>query len=102
MIVAGLLSYRVDTLIYYIQGLLNLSSALVVAGVFVLRLHRPEAHRPYRAWGYPFTPLLFLLATLWILVFQVRSHPMESLLGLITLVIGWFLWNLERPRLPVT
>ncbi len=102
IIVAGLLSYRVDTLIYYIQGLLNLSSALVVAGVFVLRLHRPDAHRPYRAWGYPITPLLFLVATLWILVFQVRSHPMESLLGLITLAIGWLLWNLERPRLPAT
>ncbi len=41
--------------------------ALSVAAVMVLRRRRPELHRPYRTWGYPVVPLLFLLATVYLL-----------------------------------
>jgi APA family basic amino acid/polyamine antiporter len=40
---------------------------LVTAGVFILRRKLPDAERPYRAWGYPIVPILFLLATALIL-----------------------------------
>ena len=40
---------------------------LVTAGVFILRRKMPDAERPYRAWGYPVVPVLFLLATVLIL-----------------------------------
>jgi APA family basic amino acid/polyamine antiporter len=40
---------------------------LVTAAVFILRRKMPEADRPYRAWGYPVVPILFLLATALIL-----------------------------------
>src|SRR6266704_2594806 len=41
--------------------------ALAVAGVFVLRRTRPQLERPYRTWGYPFVPLVFLVAALFLL-----------------------------------
>jgi amino acid transporter len=41
--------------------------ALAVAGVFVLRRTRPRLERPYRTWGYPVVPLVFLVAALFLL-----------------------------------
>jgi len=41
--------------------------ALAVAGVYVLRRTRPRLERPYRTWGYPFVPLVFLIAALFLL-----------------------------------
>lgn len=41
--------------------------ALAVAGVFVLRRTRPRLERPYRTWGYPFVPIVFLLGALLLL-----------------------------------
>src|SRR5438093_11177441 len=41
--------------------------ALAVAGVFVLRRTRPGLERPYRTWGYPIVPLVFLVAALFLL-----------------------------------
>src|SRR5213083_387162 len=41
--------------------------ALAVAGVFVLRRTRPDLERPYRTWGYPLVPLVFLVAALFLL-----------------------------------
>jgi APA family basic amino acid/polyamine antiporter len=41
--------------------------ALAVAGVFVLRRTRPRLERPYRTWGYPFVPFVFLVAALFLL-----------------------------------
>ena len=44
----------------YVQFSLTLFSALTVLGVFVLRWRRPDLPRPYRTWGYPVTPAIFL------------------------------------------
>jgi APA family basic amino acid/polyamine antiporter len=40
---------------------------MAVAGVYVLRRTRPRLERPYRTWGYPFVPLVFLVAALFLL-----------------------------------
>lgn len=72
----------------YAGFVLNLFTFLTVAGVLVLRVRRPELLRPYRAWGYPVTPVLFLLLSGWTLVYLLRDKPLESLAGLVTLLIG--------------
>ena len=41
--------------------------AMAVAGVYILRRTRPRLERPYRTWGYPFVPLVFLIAALFLL-----------------------------------
>jgi len=56
--------------------------------VFVLRRSRPEWPRPYRAWGYPVTPALFILMSLAFVVSTLRERPIESLWGLGLVLLG--------------
>jgi basic amino acid/polyamine antiporter, APA family len=49
-----------------------------VAAVFVLRRTRPELERPYRTWGYPVVPLLFLLASLGMVVNALVTDPVNT------------------------
>jgi len=44
--------------------------------------------RPFRTWGYPITPLLFLSVSCWTMVWAFRGQPVESSLALLTVVIG--------------
>ena len=85
---AFLLTASFEQVLVYAGFVLNLFTFLTVAGVFVLRIRRPDLARPYRAWGYPFTPLIFLLLSGWTLTFLLREKPAESLTGLATLLIG--------------
>ena len=61
---------------------------LAVAAVIVLRSRLPDADRPYRTWGYPVTPLLFLLVYAWFLYQVFFSNPLESLVGLVFIAVG--------------
>ena len=72
----------------YAGFVLNLFTFLTVLGLFVLRWRQPQLPRPYRAWGYPFTPLLFLALSAWTLIFIIRDKPTESLYGLATVLSG--------------
>jgi basic amino acid/polyamine antiporter, APA family len=58
------------------------------AAVFVLRRTRPDAPRPYRVWGYPVVPLLFILSSLLLVQNTLFEKPRESLLGLILVALG--------------
>lgn len=80
----------------YAGFILNLFTFLTVLGVFVLRLRQPNLPRPYRAWGYPLTPLIFLSLSAWTLAFLIHTSPRESLYGLLTLVIGLGVYALAK------
>jgi APA family basic amino acid/polyamine antiporter len=58
------------------------------AAVFVLRRTRPEAPRPYRVWGYPVVPMLFILSSLLLVQNTLFEKPRESFLGLILVALG--------------
>jgi APA family basic amino acid/polyamine antiporter len=58
------------------------------AAVFVLRRKRPAAPRPYRVWGYPVVPALFILSSLALVGNTVWARPRESVLGLILVALG--------------
>jgi APA family basic amino acid/polyamine antiporter len=68
--------------------ILALNSLVTVLGVFVLRVRQPELERPYRTFGYPLTPLVYLSLTAWTLLFVLINKTQESLLGLGVIVIG--------------
>lgn len=75
------------------------------AAVFVLRRRRPDLPRPYRVWGYPAVPALFLLSSLLLVVNTLAERPRESVAGLLLLVLGlpaYFGWRRaarrSRPR----
>jgi len=77
-----------EAVVTYLGFTLTLSSFVTVLGVFVHRFKYPEVPRPYKTWGYPVTPLIFLAVSLWLLVFIFRDKPMESLAGLGTILLG--------------
>ena len=78
----------------YAGFVLNLFTFLTVLGLFVLRWRQPDLPRPYRAWGYPFTPLVFLGLSGWTLAFILSEKPLESLYGLATLAVGGLVYLL--------
>lgn len=84
-----------ETLVDYAMFALWLSYALMVAGVMVLRRKQPDLPRPYRMWGYPVTPTLFLAITAWFLINMLWTRPLPSLAGFALIAIGtpvYFLW----------
>jgi APA family basic amino acid/polyamine antiporter len=67
---------------------LALNSFVTVLGVFVLRWRQPELPRPYRTFGFPLTPLLYLALTGWTLAFVLINKPVEGLFGLGVIASG--------------
>ena len=84
----------------YVEFSLTLFSALTVLGVFVLRWRRPELPRPYRTWGYPITPAIFLAVSGWMLwhLLEDPSTREPSLWGLATARLGSFYTTSRRRR----
>jgi APA family basic amino acid/polyamine antiporter len=62
--------------------------AAATASVFVLRKRRADLARPYKTWGYPSVPLVFIMVTLAILLNTLFARPTESLAGLAITLIG--------------
>jgi APA family basic amino acid/polyamine antiporter len=62
--------------------------AAATAAVFTLRRKRPDLPRPYRTWGYPVVPALFIAASCGILLNTLIARPVESLAGLLMLSSG--------------
>ena len=77
---------------------LSLITALTVSGVFVLRRREPDIERPYRTWGYPWPPIIFLVLSGWSLAFMLVSQPRESLAGLATLMLGLVIYGIDKAR----
>lgn len=73
--------------------------ALAATGVFILRKKRPEADRPYRTFGYPVTPLIFIVISVWFVVNTLLNRPEEAWAGIGFLALGVpaFLYWKRRP-----
>jgi len=71
---------------------------LGAASVFVLRRTRPEAHRPYRAWGYPIVPGFFVLAAAFGIVSAYVASLRTSLLGTAILLVGVMVFYVSQRR----
>ena len=88
IVIGLLLTSTFDKVLTYVQFSLQVCAFLTVLGVIVLRWTQPGLTRPYRTWGYPVTPLVFLAVSAWMLVNIWRSNPRESLWGLATMALG--------------
>jgi APA family basic amino acid/polyamine antiporter len=96
-----LLSGTYETLLDYAMFALWISYALMVAGMIVLRRKQPALERPYRMWGYPVTPLLFLAVAGGFLVNTLIEKPGPSLAGLALIATGvpvYFVWRKSSRR----
>ena len=75
--------------------------ALAVAGVFVLRRTRPDLERPYRTWGYPVVPVVFLVAALFLLGNYLVRETVSFAVDIGIILSGvpaYFLWQWWRDR----
>ena len=82
------LSGSYDTITDYVVFGSWIFYGLATASVFVFRKRMPDAERPYRAWGYPVVPVLFLLVTGWLLVNTLLTTPKQALIGLALIALG--------------
>ncbi|HSD66624.1 MAG TPA: amino acid permease [Vicinamibacteria bacterium] len=76
-----------------------LFNVLTVVGLFVLRRRRPDLPRPYRAWGYPAVPLLFVAVALFFLAYMPVADPRNTGLGLLLTATGvpaYLYWRRHR------
>lgn len=84
------------TLFTYVSVIIVLFSALTVGSVIVLRWKRPDLNRPYRLWGYPFVPIVFILAHLWIAWGSLIENPLDTLRGVFIVALGipaYLIWQ---------
>ena len=91
-----ILSGRVDQIQQYAGFTLTLFASLAVSCVIVLRFRRPESVRPFRAWGYPISPLLFLGVSGWMMYWAFQGRPLESTLSFATVLVGGLIFALFR------
>lgn len=57
-------------------------------GVFILRRKMPNAYRPYKVWGYPFVPAIFILFCIGLFFNTILSRPREAAIGIILILSG--------------
>ncbi len=92
------------SLLDYVVFAVLIFYVLTIIGLFILRRKRPEAERPYRAFGYPIIPALYIIAASTISIVLLLYKTKTSLPGLFIVLTGipaYFLWNLRRKtRLP--
>ena len=98
-----IVSASYDKLLVYIGFTLSLFAMLTVIGLIRVRLKNPGNGPAYRTWGYPLTPLIFIMGNLWIIYFSIRSRPAPVVWGVVTIAAGmgmyvYFFRNRSHPR----
>ena len=99
------LSGSFDTLTDYVIFGSWIFYGLVTSSIFVFRKRYPDAIKPYKAWGYPVVPVLFLLATGWLLLNTIYTRPAQSFIGLVLIGIGlpvYFYFDRKRSAEAIT
>jgi APA family basic amino acid/polyamine antiporter len=89
-----LVSAKGDTLVNYTGFAITLFLGVAVAAVFVLRSREPNADRPFRAWGYPLFPGLFVVASAAILINALWNGPAAAVASAVVMALGlpFYLW----------
>jgi APA family basic amino acid/polyamine antiporter len=77
-----------SNLLDYVVSAALLFYILTISGVFRLRRLRPETERPYRTWGYPLVPALYIVAAAVILAALFVYRPATTIPGLVIVIIG--------------
>jgi APA family basic amino acid/polyamine antiporter len=90
------LSGTYSNLLDYVIFAVLLFFAMTILAIFVLRVKRPDIPRPYKTFGYPFVPAIYIMATVFIMVILLIYKPNYTFPGLIIVVVGipvYFIWR---------
>ncbi|MFQ5742714.1 MAG: APC family permease [Acidobacteriota bacterium] len=82
------LSGTFEQLITFVMFVTVLFTVAAVASIFTLRKQQPDLARPYRTWGYPLVPLIFIVASTGILLDTLIERPVQALAGIGLTAIG--------------
>jgi len=93
-----LLTHSFEAVLDLIQFALLFCSFFTVLGVIKLRVTDPGRPRPYRAFGYPATPFVFLLVTAFMMYHLLRERPVQSLASTLIMLLGLFIYAVFRKR----
>ena len=85
-----------EQIMTYSTVVITIFFILAVFGVIVLRRTKPRFPRPYRTWGYPFTPILFCLTMIGFIIDVCMKNPGESAFGFVLLATGVPLYQWSR------
>ena len=70
---------------------------LLILSLFILRRREPDMARPFRAWGYPFAPIVMLVGAILLFFGYIYSNPYPSLYALVALTFSYPIFRLIRP-----
>jgi APA family basic amino acid/polyamine antiporter len=96
MAAALMLTQSFEAVLEFIQFALTFCSFLTVAGVIVLRYRQPGLPRPYKAWGYPITPFIFLAVTFFVLAHLAIERPLQSFASFCTMLAGLLVYGISE------
>lgn len=68
-------------------------------GVFILRKKMPDAPRPYKVWGYPVIPAVFIIFCIFLIGNTIYARPREAGIGLVLILIGVPLYSVFKSRM---
>ena len=91
-----IVSSTFEKVLVYAGFIMNLFTLLAVIGLFILRIKHPELQTKYKVTAYPITPLIFILLSLWTLTYLLIDRPIESVLGLITVLAGLAIYIVNK------
>ena len=77
-----------EQVLMYAGITLIITTTLTVISLFILRYKEPYLDRPYKVWGYPFTPLIYLIVNVWILFYSFQHSQFESIIGIGIIIIS--------------
>ena len=83
-----ILSSTFEEVVLYTGIILIITTSITVCSLIYLRLKEPDLNRPYKVWGYPFTPFIFIILNTWILVYTVYLKPAESIIGICLMIFS--------------
>lgn len=95
------LSGRYGDLLDYVMFAVMLFYILTIAGIFVLRRSRPDAERPYKAFGYPLIPVIYIIFAALFCLNLLYTRPANSIPGLIIVLLGvpvYFIWRAVKKQ----
>jgi basic amino acid/polyamine antiporter, APA family len=87
-----------EAVLDFIQFGLLFCSFFTVLGVIKLRITHPDLPRPYRTWGYPVTPVVFLLVTAFMMYYLVTERPLQAFLGVLIIISVLLIYAVFRVR----
>lgn len=93
------LSGKYGDLLDYVMFAVMLFYILTIAGIFILRKKQPDAERPYKAWGFPLVPIIYIVLAVLFCINLIYSKPQNSLPGLGIVLFGipiFFYWQSRK------